>query len=123
MRRLDKIVRNPSLTLSFDKEGKEVWSTKPTLVSKPITEQRAVWENVLNGKTTDDIIIQILKRNPGVEVQLYNNNGIFPYMAIRANGRKREEMFLPKGVDIYADAIWVDWSRKTADICLAEFIK
>ena len=90
--------------------------------SVPITEQRAVWENVADGKTTDDIIIQILMRNPGVELQLYNHNGIFPYVAIHANGRKREEMFLPNGVAVFADAFWVDWSEKAANICLAEFL-
>jgi len=123
MKALDKLVRNPRMTLSFDRWGKEVWSTKPPLESVSISHQRAVWENVVDGVTTDDVILQILKRNSGTEAQLYNFKGTFPYIAIHANGRKNEEMVLPNGVSIHEDALWLKFQRKSAEICLAELLK
>jgi len=123
MEALEQIARDTALTLSFDCEGREVWSTRRPLAKAPISEgMRTILKFDEGGMSSDDLIIQILKFNPGTEIQICERNGKFPYLILHTNGREVEEFILPKGVSISKVAIWYRWEEECTEICLMEVL-
>lgn len=118
---LDTIAEKPCLTLSFSIAENEVWSSKKSLTEWAVREGcRPVWENVVGENSSDQLILQVLRMNPGTELQLLSNNGVFPFFALRLNGKKPKELKLPEGVFYAESCIWCKWEQHDVNLCLLQ---
>ena len=116
---IDKLAQNPELALSMDKFGSETWTRKEPLTQYPVPDgKRRTWARVIDKFSSDDLIIQILKKNPGTELQLFAKNGMFPYIALHINGYKIEELKVPEGVFYFDDYIYAEAKRLDTKLCL-----
>ena len=120
---IETVAQKPTFVLSYDRFGSETWSTKVRLTHHPVLkDHRTVWPNVQGDFSSDDLIQQILKMNPGTELQLWQSNGIMPYFALYLNNYQVLNLKLPSGVYCTDGYIWANWEQHSMKICLLEIL-
>ena len=98
---VDKLVGDPTLSLCFQLDGKASWYHRARIAEAPMQEGRSICTEKHTGNTSDDCIINVLKLNPGTELQLLSHTGIFPYLALKVSGDKLtipKELFVCDGM-------------------------
>ena len=93
---VDRLAGDPSLALSFAPDGKALWHKKEPITEAPIQEQRTICIDKHSGYSTDELLISVLKLNPGKELQLLSYHGTFPYLALKVFGAK--DIKVPEGM-------------------------
>ena len=68
--------------------------------------RRTVWRISNGSKTSDQLIMEVLRMNPGMELQVSFNDGKNVCFALHLNGRSVNEIKLPEEL-LYTDfCIW-----------------
>lgn len=98
---IDRLASDPTLSLSFTTKGEPKWWRRTALTQLPVQATRSKCIDKANGVSSDDLLINVLKKNPGLELQLRDYNGYFPYLALHAQAFKNlqapEGMFVSDG--------------------------
>ena len=122
---LDTLAEKPTFVLSYDMFGSETWSTKERRSDwlMPQFDRLAwelAWESVQGEFSSDDLILRILKMNPGVELQLLNSNRVKPYFVMYLNGHNVLKLKLPEGVFCSNGYIYTKWEKYGIILCQLE---
>ena len=118
---MDRLVVNPDQTLAFDRNGNEVWRKREKLAERlSLDVEREIIRNKY-GMDSDELLVWVLRLNPGLEIQLRNCCGQFPYVVMYANGY--EDIIVPEGVYTSDGALCcsrnINYQQiKLAEICL-----
>ena len=100
---LDTIAEKPGLTFGFTISGNEIWRSRKPLTEVPVQEgRRTVWQFSHASKTSDELIMEILRMNPGMELQVSFNNGKNVCFALHLNGQSVNEIKLTEEF-VYTD--------------------
>lgn len=118
---IDWLVSDPELSLAiFDGKTPRWWSRVP-ISQAPMQERRVTCVDKCTGYSSDDLLINVLKENPGMELQLMSYNATFPYLALHVFGAK--SITLPKGMFISDNKLCCTEKYFGGTIWLAEIHK
>lgn len=118
---IDRLASDPTLSLSFSVDGKPLWWSRVPISQAPMEEPRSKCVDKHSGHSSDDMLINVLKKNPGMELQLMSYHGTFPYLALHVFGAKSlqapEGMFTSESKiccteKYYGGTVWLAEIRK-----------
>ena len=118
---IDRLASDPTLSLSiFDGKTPAWWSRVP-ISQAPMQERRSKCVDKHSGYSSDDLLINVLKKNPGMELQLMSYNGTFPYLTLHVFGAK--SITLPEGMFVSENKLCCTEKYYGGTVWLAEIHK
>ena len=118
---MEQLASDPTLSLSIAVNGKPLWRHKVAKSQAPILEQRNTCIDKHSGYSSDDLLINVLKMNPGIELQLMSYRGTFPYMALLVHGANK--LTVPEGMFVTEGKLCCTEKYFGGTVCLAEIYK